>query len=1167
MIRFRAVLWAALLPLLVHGQDAATTNGVAPLSQTNLTVAAFQVFITNFQAKLEVPEAVRKSALESYQAALKLAGDRDGFAAVLAKHEENIAGASNLVASLKGELSGDAIRQTNAVDTALGSKETDTIINQVESDLRVAREALTSLQAEPKRRSNRKEEIPKAVSAAKAKLDEIGLALKAKAPEGQAAEVTQAIRRHLLTRQNFRRSEIAALEAEVRAYDATDELLTLQTDRQALRVSQLTKQLEALRAHFNAAKKTESKAAADKARAELESRLLRDYLTLNELAQGNLTLATNQLTVTDDLRKATRDLTSSEQELAALKTSFRTLVERVKANESAGVRISDSVGRLLRRHRAELARKAGLHQRVRARLSQINDAQLAELERQEDKSALVDLEGAVERTVQAIKVDQPKLLEEEQQRVTAKSRDLLKSRRTLLTELVDSYQSLNDALIKLNQTEIEMDKQVGAFANYVEERVLWVRSTDNLGVSGLAGEISTIGRLLNPANWNKAVNAASRSFADSPVVNGLWLILLILAFFFQPKARKALRLFSESAQEREQVSLLPTLRSVFLTVVLAVPGPLAMCLCGSLLQQAESTDLFISGLAKGLSVGALLYFTLGLYRHVARMQGLGGGHFGWPETNIKLIRRHLIWFMPPAIVLVTVIAFIEAQAAEGTPARLSLIALAVLTSAVCYFLLHPTRGISYTTMGGIQHEGRRRIRFLAGILVPIAIAIVSARGYHFTAVEFGWRMMNSVWLIVGITLLSAVILRWFYLERKAIALEKLRKKREAAAADPEAAKAIAQEIPEVNITEVKEQTQSLLRTVVLVTVLGGLWLIWSDVLPALNVFEKRTLWHVKAAVEETPAEEQESKIPGLALPVAGSPETTPAAANESTPKTILKPITLADLLTAAIIVLLTFIAGRNLPGFLEISLLKHLQLEPGGGYAVTTLVQYVVALVGTIAAFAAIGITWEKVQWLAAAITLGIGFGLQEIFANFVAGLIILFERPIRKDDTVTVGEVTGTVTKIRIRATTITDWDRKELVVPNKEFITGQLVNWSLTDSITRFVLNVGVAYGSDTDLTTKLLYEVAAEHPRVLNDPEPRVVFSAFGASSLDFQLLMYFPNLDRFWRTKHELHMAVDKKFREHKVEIAFPQLDLHVRDLPATVETKSGIAKPVQDAPQA
>ena len=150
-----------------------------------------------------------------------------------------------------------------------------------------------------------------------------------------------------------------------------------------------------------------------------------------------------------------------------------------------------------------------------------------------------------------------------------------------------------------------------------------------------------------------------------------------------------------------------------------------------------------------------------------------------------------------------------------------------------------------------------------------------------------------------------------------------------------------------------------------------------------------------------------------------------------------------------------------------------------------------------------------------------------------------------------TIGSIHGTVTRIRIRATTIVDWDNKELIVPNREFVTGHLVNWTLTNPTLRLVINVGVAYGSNTRLTTQLLYRVAMENEYVMEDPEPVVVFKEFGDSCLNFELRVFVNGLTTFRRLRHDLHMAIDDLFREHDIEIAFPQRDLHVRSLPAAL----------------
>ena len=251
-----------------------------------------------------------------------------------------------------------------------------------------------------------------------------------------------------------------------------------------------------------------------------------------------------------------------------------------------------------------------------------------------------------------------------------------------------------------------------------------------------------------------------------------------------------------------------------------------------------------------------------------------------------------------------------------------------------------------------------------------------------------------------------------------------------------------------------DRSRKLVNTAILLFAFFGLWFIWSEVFPALRILDQVTLWHHTVTVDG------EDKV---------------------------LPITLASIGLALIYAVITVILARQLPAVLEIILLQYTKMSAGSRYTVTTLTNYAIVTTGIILVFQTIGADWSQLQWLVAALGVGIGFGLQEIVANFISGVIILFERPIRIGDVVTVGDTDGTVTRIRSRATTIRSWDGKELLVPNKEFITGRLLNWSLSDQATRIVLSVGIAYGSDVRLAMRLLEEAARENENVLDDPGP--------------------------------------------------------------------------------
>jgi potassium efflux system protein len=310
---------------------------------------------------------------------------------------------------------------------------------------------------------------------------------------------------------------------------------------------------------------------------------------------------------------------------------------------------------------------------------------------------------------------------------------------------------------------------------------------------------------------------------------------------------------------------------------------------------------------------------------------------------------------------------------------------------------------------------------------------------------------------------------------------------------------------ETTIFQISRQTRRLIDVITLLLPIGALWYVWDDVLPALATLAQKRLW---------------------------------GAAGET-------PVTLGSLAMALLAVVVTVAVTRNVPGLLEMAILRRLPIDRGVRFAITTLLRYTLVVIGTVFAFNEIGIGWGKVQWLIAAMTVGLGFGLQEIFANFVSGLIILFEQPIRVDDVVTIGDVTGVVAKIRIRATTIRRWDQRELVVPNKEFITGRLINWTLSDNVLRREFVVGIAYGSDVSKAERILLEVARANPLVLEEPKPIVIFKNFGDSSLEFELRVYIAGIDNYLPVWHGINCAIDMAFRQAGIEIAFPQRDIHIR----------------------
>jgi potassium efflux system protein len=256
------------------------------------------------------------------------------------------------------------------------------------------------------------------------------------------------------------------------------------------------------------------------------------------------------------------------------------------------------------------------------------------------------------------------------------------------------------------------------------------------------------------------------------------------------------------------------------------------------------------------------------------------------------------------------------------------------------------------------------------------------------------------------------------------------------------------------------------------------------------------------------------------------------------------PVTLNDVILGLMVIVIGIISALRLPALMEIVLLARLNISAGSRYAISSLTQYAIVSVVIVMLFDLLGGSWSEIQWLIAALGVGIGFGLQEIVANFICGLILLFERPIRIGDIVTVGETSGVVTRIQIRSTTVRNWDQQELLVPNKEFITGRLLNWTLSDPMARIVIPVGIAYGSDVGLAIKLIQETAEQNERILEDPVPLVTFDSFGDNALNIVLRCYIASMDYRLLTQSELNETINQKFAKAGISIAFPQRDIHL-----------------------
>lgn len=395
----------------------------------------------------------------------------------------------------------------------------------------------------------------------------------------------------------------------------------------------------------------------------------------------------------------------------------------------------------------------------------------------------------------------------------------------------------------------------------------------------------------------------------------------------------------------------------------------------------------------------------------------------------------------------------------------------------------PVRGPRSDSRPTFWFAGGKLFRVLAAG-IPLCLVFIAAIGYRFAAAEMGMRLLTSLnavlFVLLGYGLCSRLL---------GLGLERARRLK---LADRKASG------DSLDAGADYRQVQQLARLATAVAVAWIVGRVWLDIVPLDHYLGQFEIWD---------------------------------NSNSGRPR-----VNYWDLFLAGSVVTVTALFSRNLPGLLELILPVRLPLDRGGRYAVTFVARYFVLLIGLVQAAGILGFAWEKVQWLAAGLTVGLGFGLQEIFANLISGIIILIERPVRVGDYVSVNNVTGTVTKMALRATTIQDSDRREWIVPNKKFITDDIMNWTLSDTISRAVFAIGVAYGSDTDRIRQTLLSVARANPQVLEFPEPDAVLSKFGATTLDFELRVYIPSRNVFTQVQNDLHMAIDKAFREARIEWA-------------------------------
>lgn len=809
--------------------------------------------------------------------------------------------------------------------------------------------------------------------------------------------------------------------------------------------------------------------------------------------------------IVDDAAAINASSLQLRSEWTALQQDYEKIEGLVNTDLGTGGGLSRSVGYLLQRKQTKLPLISGLYRR-RGQLSDAVDE--AQATATQIEARLEDLDEGADRS--------------EADRAAAKSE------RTILLKMSNDVDTYVSHLVTMSVDIDQYVKDVQRYKQLINKHLLWVRSAAPYGLADVRSLDDATRWLIDRENLRLLGQAMLSLPLRFPLRSLAWAALISMLVYMRSGFKRRLVDLGKAASHRLASVMQPTFQSILWTLMLAVPLPMLLAGPGWLLYTQWTSSSYLQSVGFALLVTAFVVLPLEVLRQVVRQGGLATDHFQWPKSTVRPIRVGLWWM----IHAVAPIIFFWRLLEGADDVKIDLLSLSrilfciamLVVACIVWYLTHPRKGaaasyLAYHTEGWISQLWWLWRPLL--VAIPIGLALLSLAGYNYSATQLVFRLYRTIWIITVATILGGISLRWLLISRRRIAIQQMKQRateRAAAAEQGTGAETIDTDV--VNVSDISAQTQRLIRAVLFVFVLLGLYSAWGPVLPALGFLDSVELWPIKAD-----------------------------------DGTIVEQVTLSNLLLAIPIIVLSVIVVRNAPGLLETVILQRLPLENAVRYAITTLSSYLFATIGIVAAARVLGIHWSSVQWLIAGLGVGLGFGLQEIFANFISGIILLFEQPIRVGDLVTLDGETGNVSKIRMRATTITNWNRQEMIVPNKNLITGTLINWSLTDTTNRIIVNVGVAYGSDTEKTCRVLQEIVDKHAVAVPGLQQVVTFEAFGDSTLNFSVRCYVPTVEVRLKTIHELHMEIDRRFREEGIEIAFPQQDVHIRNVPTQWQTPS------------
>lgn len=678
---------------------------------------------------------------------------------------------------------------------------------------------------------------------------------------------------------------------------------------------------------------------------------------------------------------------------------------------------------------------------------------------------------------------------------------LMKNRQVLLEELSGEIGTLLSTATSLDLDQKNLDTQSRELSGTLEERLFWIASNQALGLDWIQQLPKMLWHQLTAIPWDGILFALTDYAQDN------WLfvsIVVALALLLHTRRRTFMALQRTLTRKMGNVrhdTLTLTPAALGLSLLQVMPLPVMMGFTGLALLSGDGHSVGVTNLGSACIVTAIAWLLLSMAIQIHRPHNIAVTHFRWPPTQCRKVQKLLIRLRAVMVPLLLTVSLAKNQPTDLNQDILGMTLLMAGSLLQGWMLFRLMQASSFLFGSKFLHI----ILTLVLVLIAFAQLILTAAGYYYSTLILQFQLAGTLYMVGGAVLLQALVVRSLNVAERRLAFTRALKKR-AASKDGENI-----EEPNLDLATVNQQSLRLLNALMIVGVFIGLYWFWKELFALLNVLDNVTLWEFSS--------DQEGGVPFT--------------------------VRLSDLLLSMVTLATSFILARNLPGLLEVTLLSRMKLRAGSSYAMTTLLSYTISCIGFITALSFLGASWAKLQWLIAALGIGIGIGLQEIVANFVAGLIILFERPIRIGDTITLGELNGEVSRIRIRSTTVTDWDNKEIIIPNKLLMGEKLINWSLSNSIVRIILPFEVAHGTDPKLVQKLLHQAASEHPRIVEQPETLVLLMEYSNSSLMYELRTHVVHVDDRLPVRDELNGRVQELFREHGVTVAYPKQDVFLR----------------------